>query len=133
MGRRRALVLPLVVMAIVFAMTGCGAGSRASVTPAVPDDDTITVGSFDFDESALLAEVYSQALEARGFRVQRALQLGPREFVAPALAKGLRRPSGTNCSASAISRRWRRSSRSGDRPSVRRDPSVCAVWRMCTA
>ena len=28
MGRRRALVLPLVVMAIVFAMTGCGAGSR---------------------------------------------------------------------------------------------------------
>jgi osmoprotectant transport system substrate-binding protein len=89
MGRRRALVLPLVVMAIVFAMTGCGAGSRASVTPAVPDDDTITVGSFDFDESALLAEVYSQALEARDFRVQRALKLGPREFVAPALAKGL--------------------------------------------
>ena len=91
MGRRRALVLPLVVMAIVFAMTGCGAGSRASVTPAVPDDDTITVGSFDFDESALLAEVYSQALEARDFRVQRALKLGPREFVAPALAKGLDR------------------------------------------
>jgi osmoprotectant transport system substrate-binding protein len=47
------------------------------------------VGSFDFAESRLLAEVYSQALERNGFTVRRAFGLGPREIVAPALAQGL--------------------------------------------
>jgi osmoprotectant transport system substrate-binding protein len=52
-------------------------------------DNTITVGSFNFAESDLLAEIYSQALERGGYRVVRAFDLGPREFVAPALARGL--------------------------------------------
>src|SRR5207344_3115165 len=51
--------------------------------------DAITVGSFDFAESQLLAEIYSQALERGGYRVRRAFDLGPREFVGPALARGL--------------------------------------------
>ena len=49
----------------------------------------ITVGSFDFTESVVLAEVYSQALEEAGFQVERAFDLGPREFVGPALDGGL--------------------------------------------
>jgi osmoprotectant transport system substrate-binding protein len=49
----------------------------------------LTVGSFDFAESRLLAEIYSQALEANGFRVDRAFDLGSREFVIPALDAGL--------------------------------------------
>ena len=52
-------------------------------------DDVITVGSFDFAESVVLAEVYSQGLEAAGYTVERAFALGPREFVGPALAAGL--------------------------------------------
>jgi osmoprotectant transport system substrate-binding protein len=52
-------------------------------------DDVVTVGSFDFAESVLLAEIYSQALERRGIEVERAFALGPREFVAPAVAVGL--------------------------------------------
>ncbi|MFN2504069.1 MAG: ABC transporter substrate-binding protein [Acidimicrobiales bacterium] len=52
-------------------------------------DDTVTVGSFDFAESEMLAELYSQALEAGGYDVRRAFNLGPREFVAPALVRGL--------------------------------------------
>ena len=47
------------------------------------------MGSFDFAESRLLAEMYSQALEAHGYRVDRAFDLGSREFVIPALAAGL--------------------------------------------
>ena len=72
-------------------------------------DDAITVGSFDFPESVLLAELYSQALEDRGFRVERALGLGPREFVGPALARrtdrvraGVRRDGGGFFSAGAV-------------------------------
>ena len=53
------------------------------------NDDVITVGSFDFAESVVVAEVYSQAIEAAGFKVRRAFELGPREFVGPALSAGL--------------------------------------------
>jgi osmoprotectant transport system substrate-binding protein len=53
------------------------------------NDDAITVASFDFAESELLAEIYSQALESQGLEVRRALRLGPRELVTPALAAGL--------------------------------------------
>ena len=56
---------------------------------AFSTDDAITVGSFAFPESVLLAELYSQALEGGGFRVERAFGLGPREFVGPALSVGL--------------------------------------------
>jgi osmoprotectant transport system substrate-binding protein len=52
-------------------------------------DDAITVASFNFPESRLLAELYAQALEAAGFRVIRAPNLGTRELVEPALERGL--------------------------------------------
>lgn len=52
-------------------------------------DDAITVASFDFTESEILAELYAQALERRGYRVERQLGLGPRELVEPALQNGL--------------------------------------------
>jgi len=70
-------------------VAACGGDSEEPPTPAALGDDAITVASFDFAESELLAEIYGQALEARGYRVERALRLGPRELVAPALVSGL--------------------------------------------
>jgi osmoprotectant transport system substrate-binding protein len=55
----------------------------------VTGDDEITVASFNFSESELLAEIYAQALESKGFAVRRAMNLGPRELVEPALQRGL--------------------------------------------
>ncbi|MDF2731400.1 MAG: glycine/betaine transporter substrate-binding protein [Desertimonas sp.] len=75
--------------ACVAALAACGDDGRPSVPADALGDDAITVGSFDFPESVLLAELYSQALEENGFRVERALGLGPREFVGPALHAGL--------------------------------------------
>ena len=49
----------------------------------------ITVGSFDFPESVLLAEIYGQALAAAKFPVRILPNLGPREVVDPALVDGL--------------------------------------------
>jgi osmoprotectant transport system substrate-binding protein len=60
------------------------AGKPASRPAAV-----ITVGSFDFPESVLLAEIYGQALAAASFPVQILPDLGPRELVDPALMNGL--------------------------------------------
>jgi osmoprotectant transport system substrate-binding protein len=49
----------------------------------------IRVGSFDFPESVLLAEIYGQALAAGNFPVRVMPDLGPRELVEPALMNGL--------------------------------------------
>jgi osmoprotectant transport system substrate-binding protein len=47
------------------------------------------VASFSFTESEILAELYSQALEAKGYPTDPVLNAGPRELVQPALAEGL--------------------------------------------
>jgi len=49
----------------------------------------ITVGSFDFPESVLLAQLYAGALSARGYPVRVLPDLGSRELVEPALMTGL--------------------------------------------
>ena len=49
----------------------------------------ITVGSFDFPESTLLAYLYAGALSARGYPVRVLPDLGARELVDPALMTGL--------------------------------------------
>ncbi len=73
---------------VLLALSAC-APSADDRAPTAIGDDAITVGSFDFPESVLLAEIYSQALEDGGFTVERAFDLGPREFVGPALDGGL--------------------------------------------
>ena len=73
---------------LTLTLAGCsGSPERTGLSTPIADD-AITVGSFDFAESVLLAEVYSQALEAAGFRVERAFG-SAREFVGPALRTGL--------------------------------------------
>src|SRR5206468_3411023 len=48
----------------------------------------ITVTSFDFPESQVLAELYAQAMSSHGYPVQVVPRLGPREVVEPALEQG---------------------------------------------
>ncbi len=70
-------------------MSGCPPAARPVPRPAGFADATVTIGSFDFAESELLAEIYAQALEEDGVHVRRAFRVGPREVVLPALARGL--------------------------------------------
>ena len=74
---------------VVLGLTACSTDSGEPTAPGAPTTDRIRIGSFEFAESRLLAELYSQALEHGGFPVERKFDLGPREFVAPALANGL--------------------------------------------
>jgi osmoprotectant transport system substrate-binding protein len=85
-GERRGVVAFLAVVAL---LTACGSGGPSESTVSTLNDEVITVGSFDFAESIVVAEVYSQGLEAAGYKVRRAFDLGPREFVGPALSAGL--------------------------------------------
>ena len=79
----------LLVGLVVAALASCAGNDEPPLAQSVLGDDAITVGSFGFGESVLLAEIYSQALEAGGYRVERAFGLGPRELVGPALSTGL--------------------------------------------
>jgi osmoprotectant transport system substrate-binding protein len=74
---------------VVTALAACGSSSEPESTGTALGDDAITIASFDFPESELLAEVYGQALEAAGYSVERVHRAGPRELVDPALARGL--------------------------------------------
>lgn len=91
MGARRTIATLVIVGTVACA--ACGSASRSGGTrgtvASVIDDDAVTVASFDFPESELLAEIYGRALQAAGFEVRYEIGLGPREFVQPALARGL--------------------------------------------
>lgn len=84
MAPRRSSAL---VVVLALALTACvGAGVPADQARG---DDAITVASFNFPESVLLAEIYARAIEGAGYRVEREVALGPRELVMPALLEGL--------------------------------------------
>jgi osmoprotectant transport system substrate-binding protein len=84
----RSRFVVLVAVAAVLA-TACASSAPSVGREEVLHDDAVTIGSFNFSESVLLAELYAQALEAGGIRVDRQLALGPRELVTPALERGL--------------------------------------------
>lgn len=72
---------------VAVCVTSCTPPSNP--TGAEPNDGAITVASFDFTESDILAEIYAQALEGAGYPIRRAFGVGPREILQPALEKGL--------------------------------------------
>ncbi len=78
---RAAVVLSLALL------VSCRTGAPPRTTAL--GDDAITIASFNFSESVLLAEIYAQSLESAGFRVDLQLDLGTRELVEPALERGL--------------------------------------------
>jgi osmoprotectant transport system substrate-binding protein len=82
-------VIAVAAAASLFAVGACSSDSEREPSARAVDDGTITVASFNFSESMLLAELYSQALEAADYPVERSFDLGPREFVVPALMRGL--------------------------------------------
>ena len=81
LGTRRGFA-PLTLISLL-ACAACSSPSSDHPAADALTDDTVTVASFNFAESEVLAEIYSQALEGRGVAVRRAFDLGPREFVAP--------------------------------------------------
>jgi osmoprotectant transport system substrate-binding protein len=67
--------------------TPAGGPSKAPTTAAA-DPASLTVGSANFPESQLLAEIYAGALEAKGIKVSKKPNIGSRETYIPALQDG---------------------------------------------
>jgi osmoprotectant transport system substrate-binding protein len=104
---RRPLKLTSLAVAAALALAACGSSSNSSSgTTAAPssgsqpattagggggaslDGVSLTVGSANFPENILLAEIYAQALEAKGAKVARKLNIGSREVYYKALTTG---------------------------------------------
>ena len=63
--------------------------TQAEALPSGPvGDGTIRMGSAGFYESAIVAEIYAQALESAGLTVERKLSIGPRDVTWAALQSG---------------------------------------------
>ena len=84
-SRVAAVLAGVVAMTLV---TACR-DSRPPAEDAQRRGPEVVVASFNFSESALLAEIYARAIEAAGVPVRREVDLGPRELVQPALLGGL--------------------------------------------
>jgi osmoprotectant transport system substrate-binding protein len=77
------------------APTPTAAGSAAASAPAsvAPSSAALTpadikIGSDDFYESSVVAEMWAQVLEAKGFKVDRHFNIGARQVRQPALEQG---------------------------------------------
>jgi len=69
--------------------TGASTAPAASTGGAAATDPTVKVGSDGFYEAKLMAEIYAQALEAGGYKVDRTgIGIGARKVSAPALESG---------------------------------------------
>jgi osmoprotectant transport system substrate-binding protein len=76
---------------LMLLTTACGGGGSdplASGGSGAAPSDTIRVGSADFPENRLLAEIYAQALEKAGAKVERKFGIGSREVYFPGLKDG---------------------------------------------
>ncbi|HUF06612.1 MAG TPA: ABC transporter substrate-binding protein [Candidatus Binatia bacterium] len=88
----RTLVLGAAMLALIVSACAPGEGGSPATTDGAgsPPGDlpSLTVGSAGFWESAVVAEIYAQALENAGFSVERNLELGARDVTHPALISG---------------------------------------------
>lgn len=88
----RTVIVPLAALALL--VSACGGddtdrggdaaptGTETGDDTAAPEDGpTITVASFNFPESVILAEIYAQAMSDAGYPVETELNLGARELI----------------------------------------------------
>ena len=84
--RRRNLAILAAVLALITGLLpGCGSSNPLGGGEISGDLKSIAVGSADFTESKIIAELYAQALEANGFTVRRQFGIGSRETYIPAV------------------------------------------------
>jgi len=90
--KRTKIAFAVTAVAALIGVAACGSGSSDPLatggSASKASTGTIVVGSANFPESALLAEIYAGALSANGVTVQKKLNIGSRETYIPALKDG---------------------------------------------
>ena len=73
-------------LAACIALAACG--SSASGNPLTPATGSVVVGSANFPEDELVAQIYATALAAKGVKVTDQFNIGAREVYYPEIEKG---------------------------------------------
>jgi osmoprotectant transport system substrate-binding protein len=81
---------------VALLLTACGGGGdplssgsgQTGASGAPAPSNTIVVGSANFTENQIIAEIYAQALAAKGVTVEKKLNIGSRETYYPGLQDG---------------------------------------------
>ncbi len=83
-------LLPIIIGLLVL-VAACSSKTNSNVTASstpAANAPAITIGSANFTESQILAEIYAQGLQAKGYTVTKKLNIGAREVYFPALESG---------------------------------------------
>jgi osmoprotectant transport system substrate-binding protein len=91
MNRLRSTVVAALGVTLVVTVAGCGSSSNpvgSGATGSNAPSDTIVIGSANFQESTLIADIYAEALKAKGVKVSTKLNIGARETYIPGLQDG---------------------------------------------
>jgi osmoprotectant transport system substrate-binding protein len=92
MMKRTRIALAVTAVTALFGVAACGSASNdplaAGASAGTAVTGTVVVGSANFPESSLLAEIYAGALSAKGVKVATKLNIGSRETYIPALKDG---------------------------------------------
>ena len=86
----------LLAAVLALGIAACGddldesndSGTASEESTAEGEKPAITVGSANFPENVVLAEIYAGALEAKDFEVSKKLNVGSREAIFPAMERG---------------------------------------------
>jgi osmoprotectant transport system substrate-binding protein len=89
-------VLAGVAIGAALALAACGSsggskpssGGSSNPLAAGPAKGTVVIGSANFPENEVLAEIYSLALQAKGIKVTDKFNIGAREVYYPQISKG---------------------------------------------
>ncbi|PPF84127.1 glycine/betaine ABC transporter [Subtercola sp. Z020] len=88
----RIAAVGVIAVSAAVALAGCSSGSSpldaGSTSTGSAAAGTIVVGSQSYYSNEIIAEIYSQALEANGQTVTRKFNIGQRDAYLPALASG---------------------------------------------
>src|SRR3982751_803963 len=85
----RSRLLTAAIAVLIVALAGCGGSSEPKKNGGAPSNaPVITIGTKNFTEQFILGEIYKQALEASGFRVELKSNIGSSEIVDRALTAG---------------------------------------------
>ena len=70
MKKHRKLIAAVIAAVMALSLAACGGGGKSS-----GEEKNVTVGSKDFTENEIVAEIYALALEDAGFTVERKMNI----------------------------------------------------------
>jgi osmoprotectant transport system substrate-binding protein len=87
-SKRGVIAAGVVIAGASLLLAGCSSSSSLSGGSTAAPKTSIVVGSANFSENVILADIYGQALAENGFKVTYKLNIGARAAYIPALESG---------------------------------------------